>query len=207
MQNLFQKSIAESIKIKSILQEDKYLETFELVGNLLTKCIINGGKILLCGNGGSAADAQHLAAELLVRFRSELNRAPIPAIALTMDTSTITACGNDLGYDYLFQRNVLALGKKNDILICISTSGMSKNINLAAKAARLIGMKTIGLLGNEGGIIKSNCDLSLIVPSKNTARIQECHIIFGHTLVEFLENNLLECGYIKKVNLKSGKLK
>ncbi len=200
MQNVFYKSLADSIKIKSILQEDKYLKTFELVGNLLSDCVIKGGKILLCGNGGSAADAQHIAAELLVRFRSELNRAPIPAIALTMDTSTITACGNDLGYDYLFQRNVLALGKKNDILICISTSGMSENINLAAKAAKSIGMKTIGLLGNKGGILKNVCDLSLIVPSKNTARIQECHIIFGHTLVEFLEDTLLKKGYIKKLN-------
>lgn len=200
MNNLFQKSLSESIKIKLILKENKYLETFNQIGKLLTNCIINEGKILLCGNGGSAADAQHLAAELLIRFRSEVNRAPIPAIALTMDTSTITACGNDLGYDYLFQRNVMALGEAKDILICISTSGMSKNINLAAKAAREIGMKTIGLLGSEGGIIKNNCDLSFIVPSKNTARIQECHIILGHTLVEFIEDKLLEDGYIKKVN-------
>lgn len=199
MKELFNKALVEGIKVKKELQNKKYTDIFETMGNILVKSIVDDGKILFCGNGGSAADAQHLAAELLVRLRPKINRNPIPAIALSMDTSTITACGNDFGYEQLFERNVLALGKKEDVLICISTSGMSQNLELAARAANSIGMKTLGFLGSDGGVLKNYCNYSLIVPSNVTARIQECHIILGHSLMEFLEENLLNIGHIKKL--------
>lgn len=198
MKNLLKSALIDSVKIKVKLQEKTYADKFEKIGNLLVKSIVNKGKILFCGNGGSAADAQHLAAELLVRLRPKINRNPIPAIALTMDTSTITACGNDFGYDHLFERNVLALGKTDDVLVCISTSGMSKNLQLAAIAANAIGITTVGLLGSSGGQLKKYCDHSFIIPSNTTSRIQECHILLGHALMEFLEDSLLENGYIEK---------
>ena len=172
MPNIFKDALIEGIIIKTKLQNREYIENYETIGNLLLKCIVNNGKILFCGNGGSAADAQHLAAELLVRLRPNINRNPIPAIALAMDTSTITACGNDFGYEHIFERNILALGKKEDVLVCISTSGMSKNLELAAVAAKSLGINIIGFLGNDGGLLKKHCDYSLVVPSKNTARIQ-----------------------------------
>ncbi len=198
MKDLFKNALVEGIKVKTKLLDYFYTNTFEEIGKLLVTSIVNNGKILFCGNGGSAADAQHLAAELLVRLRPNVNRNPIPAIALAMDTSTITACGNDFGYDHIFERNVLALGKKEDVLVCISTSGMSQNLVLAAVAAKSLGINTIGFLGNGGGILKKHCDYSLVVPSQNTARIQECHIVFGHALMELIEDNLLDIGYIKK---------
>ena len=203
MKNLFKDALVDGIKIKTKLQDNLYTKTFKEIGNLLVKSIVNKGKILFCGNGGSAADAQHLAAELLVRLRPNINRNAIPAIALAMDTSTITACGNDFGYDHIFERNVLAIGKKEDVLVCISTSGMSQNLVLAAVAAKSLGINTIGFLGNNGGLLKKHCDCSLIVPSENTARIQECHIVFGHALMEFLEDNLLDIGYIKNIGKKN----
>ena len=203
MNKLFKDALIDGIKIKTKLQDKLYTKTFEEIGNLLVKSILNKGKILFCGNGGSAADAQHLAAELLVRLRPKINRNAIPAIALAMDTSTITACGNDFGYDHIFERNVLAIGKKEDVLVCISTSGMSRNLVLAAIAAKSLGINTIGFLGNEGGILKKYCDFSLVVPSENTARIQECHIVLGHALMEFLEDKLLDIGHIKKSGKKN----
>lgn len=199
MKSILKQALIESIKTKRDLQNEQFIDIFELIGNLLVKCIINQGKILLCGNGGSAADAQHLAAELLVRLRPEFNRDPIPAIALAMDTSTLTACGNDFGYKNLFERNILALGRKQDVLILISTSGMSENLELAALAAKKIGIITLGLLGKDGGSLRRYCDHSIIIPSYSTARIQECHITIGHALMEFLEEKLLKIGHIKKL--------
>ena len=121
MRELFKNALSSGIKIKSELQKKEYTDSFEIIGNLMVEAIINKKKLLFCGNGGSAADAQHLAAELLVRLRPKVNRNPIAAIALAMDTSTITACGNDFGYERLFERNILALGQKDDVLVCIST--------------------------------------------------------------------------------------
>ena len=198
MKNIFKNALIDGIKIKSRLQQKEYTDTFETMGNLMVKAIKNKKKILFCGNGGSAADAQHLAAELLVRLRPEVSRSPIAAIALTMDTSTITACGNDYGFEHLFERNLLALGQKGDVLVCISTSGTSKNIELAAKAAKSINITTCAFLGNEGGILKDLCDISMIIPSNNTARIQECHIVLGHALMEFLEEKLLDSKFIDR---------
>lgn len=150
----------------------------------LRDCIRNGGKILICGNGGSAADAQHLAAELVVRYHS--NRKGIPAIALTTDSSVLTAAGNDFAFDKIFSRQVSALGRKGDLLIAISTSGTSENVNQAVAVANLLGLMTIGLTGNAG--MSARCDYELRVPSTVTARIQECHVLLLHILCESLED-------------------
>ena len=151
---------------------------------------------MLCGNGGSAADAQHLAAEMLVRLRPNNNREGIPAIALAQDTSTITACGNDFGYDRLYERLVKTLGHKGDVLIVITTSGNSENIIAAMKAAKEIGVLVFGLLGSEGGKALKYCDEAFVVPSNNTGRIQESHITAGHALMELIEDELIDSGYI-----------
>lgn len=151
-----------------------------------------GGKIFLCGNGGSAADAQHLSAEFLIRLRRNVKRGPFPVISLALDTSTITACGNDLGFEKLFQRNLNALGTKKDLLIVLSTSGMSKNILNVLKYAKKNKIYTISLLGNKGGNAKKFSNLNIIVPSSNTARIQESHIFLGHFIFEQVENLLIK---------------
>ena len=135
-----------------------------------------GNKILLCGNGGSAADAQHIAAELTGRYKTE--RRGLPGIALTTDTSALTAIGNDYGYDRVFDRQVEALANKGDLLIGISTSGNSKNVINALKVAREMGCKTLGLTGRDGGAMNELCDINLVVPSNDTPRIQEMHILF-----------------------------
>lgn len=150
-----------------------------------------GGKILLFGNGGSAADAQHIAAELVGRFAPDRDRDPFPAIALTTDTSILTAVSNDYGFDQVFARQVRALGRPADVVIAISTSGRSPNVLAAVKAARTLGLKTIGLTGGDGGRLVRLVDIALVVPSTNTARIQECHIALGHILCETAEALLL----------------
>lgn len=159
--------------------------------NLVNKCtnaIKNGNKLLFFGNGGSAADAQHLATELTVRFIKD--RPPIAALALTTDTSSLTAIGNDFGFDYLFSRQLQALGKPGDVAIGISTSGNSPNIINALKTARQGGITTVGLTGNNGGSMAEFCEIALIVPSNSTARIQEMHITLGHMLCGALETKL-----------------
>ena len=159
--------------------------------NEITKSIRKGGKLMFCGNGGSAADAQHLAAEYLVRLRPKVNRHPIAAISLAQDTSTITACGNDYGYDEIFLRPFQALAKKNDILIAISTSGNSRNILKVLKEAKKKRIFSLGFLSGEGGAAKKICTKAITVNSKITARIQECHIFIGHFILEKVEDNLL----------------
>lgn len=156
------------------------------------KTIKNNGKVMLCGNGGSAADAQHLAAEFIVRLRPQVNRNPIPAITLAQDTSTITACGNDYSFEDIFLRSFKSLYAKNDILIAISTSGNSKNVLKVLKYAQKQKVKTVGFLGSTGGLADKYCDISLKVPSKITARIQECHIFLGHFIFENVEELLLK---------------
>ncbi len=148
----------------------------------------SGGKILLYGNGGSAADAQHIAAEWIGRFQKE--RRPLPAIALTTDTSILTAIGNDYGYDQVFARQIRALGQKGDIAVAISTSGNSPNVLMATDAAREIGMITIGLTGRDGGILGAKVHYHLNVPHRLSARIQEVHIMIGHILCELAEDHL-----------------
>ncbi len=156
------------------------------VGIKMQECIKNGGKILIMGNGGSAADSQHIAAEIVGRFKKE--RKGMPAIALTTDTSIITSVGNDYGYDYIFARQVEALCRPEDLVIGITTSGNSANVVNAMQAAKEIGATTIGLTGGSGGKLNAICDFNLIMPSSVTARIQEAHIFVGHSLCEILES-------------------
>ena len=152
-------------------------------------CISTGGKLILMGNGGSAADSQHIAAELIGRFKKE--RKAIPAHALTVDSSSLTALGNDYGFESIFSRQVEALANPNDAVVGISTSGNSKNIIRALSLAREIGAKTIGLMGNDGGEMKNCVDIGIIVPSSDTARIQEVHITIGHIICEIIEQDLI----------------
>ena len=187
----------ESIKLKQNIVESEILHSISSMGEIATKSIQNGDKLMLCGNGGSAADAQHLAAEMLVRLRPKNNRQGIPAIALAQDTSTITACGNDFGYDSLYERMVTSLGKEGDCLIGISTSGNSENILRAMRAAKKMNIKVFGFLGSGGGKALDFCDEIFVVPSDNTGRIQESHITAGHALMEYIEDNLLESGYLQ----------
>ena len=145
-----------------------------------------GGKILLCGNGGSAADAQHIAAELTGRYKTE--RGALAGIALTTDTSALTAIGNDYGYEFVFSRQLEALGREGDLLIAISTSGNSGNVVKALELARKIGIKTIGLSGRTGGAMNELCELNLVVPSNDTPRIQEMHIMIGHIICQAIDD-------------------
>ena len=185
----------ESIHTKQNCIKQGFQSLYQMGGGI-TQSIQNGGKIMLCGNGGSAADAQHLAAEMLVRLRPNNNREGVPAIALAQDTSTITACGNDFGYEMLYERVLRSLGKKGDCLIGITTSGNSKNVILAMKAAQEIGIKVFGFLGCAGGEALEYCDEAFIVPSDDTGRIQEAHITAGHALMEYIEDRLIESGYL-----------
>ena len=185
----------QSIEVKKACIEQGFQQLYSMSEHI-TQSIRNGGKIMLCGNGGSAADAQHLAAEMLVRLRPMNNREGIAAIALAQDTSTITACGNDFGYEKLYERLVKALGNKGDCMVAITTSGNSENIILAMKAAQEMGIKVFGFLGCKGGKALKYCDEAFIVPSDNTGRIQEAHITAGHALMECIEDSLLELDFI-----------
>lgn len=146
---------------------------------------------MLCGNGGSASDSQHIATELVVRLKSDSKRNPLSAIALTTNSSILTACANDFGFENIFSRQIQALGKKGDVLIVLSTSGKSPNITQAVKKAKNLGIKTIALLGGIGGEVKKLSDISLIIPSSDSQRVQEVHITIGHILVELIEHNLM----------------
>lgn len=184
-----------SIETKRAVLETQTTNLLRLA-RVVAGCLSQGGKILLCGNGGSAADAQHLAAELLIRLRPHINRRGLPAIALAMDSSTITACGNDYGFESLYARMVQALGKPGDVLIGISTSGKSRNVILALETARSMGIHTAGFLGGNGGPMLPLCDVAIAVPSQETGRVQESHITIGHALMELTEELLLESGAI-----------
>jgi D-sedoheptulose 7-phosphate isomerase len=187
--SLIQKEIQASVELKERVKEELAEKIVE-VANTLAECIRKGGKILLCGNGGSAADAQHFAGELVVRLTSDYTRTAIPAITLSSDSFILTACANDFGFDQVFSRQVEALGKPEDVLVCISTSGNSPNLIKAAQKAKEKKMKTVGLLGKDGGELKKFTDLSLIVPSHATPRIQETHICICHILCELIEKEL-----------------
>ena len=192
VRNLLRQSIA--VKEKLIAG---HADAAVRLADLAIAAIAGGGKLMLCGNGGSAADAQHLAAELLVRLRPQVERDGLPAIALTMDASAMTACGNDYSFEIFYERMVRALGRRGDLLIAISTSGRSPNIVRALKAARALGIKTAGLLGGDGGAALAECDDALVVPDRETGRIQEAHIALGHALMELIEDGLLAKGIIK----------
>lgn len=157
------------------------------VGIAMQNTIKNGGKILLMGNGGSAADSQHIAAEIVGRFKKE--RKGMPAIALTTDTSILTSVGNDYGYNYIFARQIEALCRPEDLVIGLTTSGNSANVVSAIEAANAIGATTVGLTGGTGGKLNSLCTYNIVIPSSVTARIQEAHIFVGHSLCEILESD------------------
>jgi D-sedoheptulose 7-phosphate isomerase len=184
------KSIEESIFLKRKISKfsNKIIDSV----NLISDALMTDGKIFLCGNGGSAADAQHLAAEYLVRLKKNINRNPFPAISLAMDTSTLTACGNDLGFNNIFSRNLLALGKRNDVLIVLSTSGNSPNVLKALIMSKKMKLKSIALLGSKGGKMRGLADEEIIVPSYEVARIQESHIFLGHLIFELAEKRVIE---------------
>ena len=158
----------------------------EEASKIAMETLKNGNKILLCGNGGSAADAQHIAAELTGRYKTE--RRGLAGIALTTDTSALTAIANDYGYDRVFDRQVDALAREGDLIIGISTSGNSANIISAFEVAKALGCKTLGFSGRDGGAMNKACDLNLIVPSDDTPRIQEMHILIGHILCQAIDD-------------------
>lgn len=190
MKDLLYKEIKESyLAKKSLLENYKIIQK---IIDIIFKKISKGGKIFLCGNGGSAADAQHLAAEFLVRLRKNVNRSPIAAISLFTDPSTITACANDYDFKHIYSRNLEALGTKKDILIAISTSGNSANIIEAAKIAKKKKIFIVGFLGGDGGSLDNKCNISITVDSKKINRIQEAHIFIGHFIIEQVENLYLK---------------
>lgn len=181
------KELKESADIKKKIAQDlpeKIVSAIEMIINSYR----SGGKVLLIGNGGSASDAQHIAAEFVGRFK--LERKALPAIALTTDTSILTALSNDYGYETVFSRQLEALGNEKDVLIAITTSGSSKNILKAVDLAHKKNIKVIGLTGGGGGKLKKAADITIVVPSKNTPRIQEAHITIGHIICELVEEAL-----------------
>jgi D-sedoheptulose 7-phosphate isomerase len=185
VQHTFKESI--SVKQKSL---ENLTDCIVEIAEVIVKSLSNGGKLLLCGNGGSAADAQHIAAEFICRF--VLNRQALPAIALTTDTSIITATGNDFHFDEIFSRQVDALGAPGDVLIAISTSGNSPNVIKAVESAVRKQVTVIGFTGENGGKLRSLCDICLCVPSDITARIQEVHITAAHAICSIAEKRLTQ---------------
>ncbi|RUM58529.1 MAG: phosphoheptose isomerase [Persephonella sp.] len=187
--------LMESIKTKEkILSNEELLNKIEKVADLIVNAYMNDKKVLLCGNGGSAADAQHISAELSGRFK--IDRKPLFAEALHVNTSFLTAVANDYSFEKVYERLVEAFGREGDVLIGISTSGNSENIINAVKKAKEIGMITVGFTGKTGGKLKNLVDILINVPSKDTPRIQEAHITIGHIICELVENNLYKLGKI-----------
>ena len=187
LERIFQENFASHF---NTIDESRQLLMGSVVslGRLLAKSLANGSTVFWSGNGGSAADSQHLAAELVGRFKED--RRALRSVALTTDTSVLTCISNDYSYDDIFSRQIDALGRKDDVLIAISTSGTSKNILNALRAAKDVGMVTVALLGKGGGLAKELADHAIIVPSDSTARIQETHILIGHILCEMTEREL-----------------
>jgi len=171
---------------KVIQELDRRKDKIETITRTIIDSLKSGGKLLICGNGGSAADAQHMAAEFIGRFKKK--RAPLPATALTTDTSVLTSIGNDFGFSQIFAKQIKGLGRKGDVLLLISTSGNSQNLIMAAKQARRLKMTTIGVLGKNGGKLKSETDVCLIANSRDTPRIQEAHSLIIHTICELVED-------------------
>lgn len=187
MKNKIKDQIKQSIATKEALIAS-CLDDIDAIVRLFIKTLRSGGKIIFCGNGGSAADSQHLVAELVVRFKK--NRGALPALALTTNTSVLTAIGNDFGFEMIFARQLEALASKKDLLVAITTSGTSKNIIAAVQKAKQIGMKTIALTGAKGNHLAKQCNAALVVPETDTARIQEAHACVGHILCELIEETL-----------------
>jgi D-sedoheptulose 7-phosphate isomerase len=198
MQDIIKNHISQGIEVRKEILE-KHIDSIRNAANILIKSLQNGNKLLFCGNGGSAADAQHIAAELLIRYKGNHNRPSLPAISLAADSSVITAAGNDFGADQIFSRQIEGLGFSGDTLIAITTSGNSPNIIKAILAAKNKEMNVVLLSGGEGGgvIMKNHAnsvDVSLIVPAKETAHIQELHIMIGHILCALIEKEMFHLG-------------
>jgi D-sedoheptulose 7-phosphate isomerase len=181
--DLFMGAVAEHLSVIQALSSQQ--KQFERIAHAMSQAIVSGNKIFWCGNGGSAADAQHLAAELMGRFRRE--RRGLPSIALTTDTSILTAIGNDYGYERIFARQVESLTSKGDVLVGISTSGNSRNVCAAIEYAKQLGAFTVVFTGANGGALAGKADAVIRVPSDDTARIQEAHILCGHILCDWIE--------------------
>jgi D-sedoheptulose 7-phosphate isomerase len=183
LKNTIKKEFTDHIRVSKLLHS--ITNEVENSAQLCIDCLKNNGKILIFGNGGSAADAQHIAAELVGRYKKE--RTALAAIALTTDTSCITSIGNDFGYKYIFDRQIDALAKKGDVVIGISTSGQSSNIISALETASKMHCHTIGLSGNNGGKMNKICNINIVIPSSDTPRIQEMHIVIGHTICQLID--------------------
>jgi len=179
--------LLESIQVKEEILRNQ-IESIYGIAQLMIDCLKKDGKVIVFGNGGSASDSQHIAAELVGRFKRD--RSALAGIALTTNTSIITSLANDYGYDVVFSRQVEALGKKNDVVLGISTSGKAKSVILGIKQAKKMGIKTVALSGGDGGEVVKLADVSLVVPSKVTARIQEAHITIAHIICEMIEQEL-----------------
>ncbi len=185
--NIIRYSFTKHIETVELVHET-LIASIENIGKVLSRSLSSDGAIFWCGNGGSAADSQHLAAELVGRFK--IDRRPLRSMALNTDTSILTCIANDYSYNDIFSRQVKALGRQGDVLVVISTSGNSENILRAVRVGRECGLTTIALLGKDGGLCKGLADHALVVPSENTARIQESHILIGHILCELIEEEL-----------------
>lgn len=185
MDKIIKERFEEHIAVAKLVMQSEILEQVERISKVIKAALANGNKVLFCGNGGSAADSQHLAAEFVGRFQKE--RQGLPAIALTVDTSILTAVGNDYGFDKVFVRQVEALAKKGDVLIGISTSGNSGNVVQAVELAKQKGVYCVGMTAEGGGKMLQLCDECIAVPAKVTARAQEMHILIGHILCELVD--------------------
>ena len=189
MKKIILNILEESIAAKRHCIEN-HLDDIIRAAEMLAACLTRGNKVLIFGNGGSAADAQHLAAEMVIRLSHDVVRPGLPAISLATDSSIMTAGGNDIGFDNVFARQVEALGHPEDVLLAISTSGNSPNIVKALEMAKQKGVKSIGFLGGTGGKCKDLADISIVIPSSSTQRIQEGHITVGHIIIELIEREL-----------------
>lgn len=186
---ILNKKIKQSVAVTKSINKDKK-KIFSLICKI-EEVLANKGKLLICGNGGSAADSHHIATELLIRLKPKNNRKSIPIIPLDIGISTITACGNDLGFTKIFSRNLSSLGNQKDLLIVLSTSGNSKNILDVLKLAKKMNIFSVALLGNKGGVAKKLSNMDITIKSNDTARIQEAHKFIGHIICEFVEKKFL----------------
>lgn len=187
--DIIKEQINDSMSVKQkILNDENILNAIKTASDEITNSYKNGGKLLLCGNGGSAGDAQHIAGEMVARFRLERNA--LSAIAFNTNSSVVTAIGNDYEYNYIFERQVEAFGKEGDVLISISTSGNSESVLRAINKAKEMNIKTVSLLGKDGGACKNISDYAIVVPSDDTPRIQESHIMIGHIICDIVERRM-----------------
>ncbi len=185
MKQLIREMLLQKKEMIDDILNSGYLQSVEEAGRLFVKALKNGGKILLAGNGGSAADAQHFAGEMVGRFM--FDRAALPALSLCTDPSVVSCIANDYGYEAVFARQLEGLGKKGDVFVPVSTSGNSQNLIQAVISAKKMGLSSVGFLGKDGGELKELCDISIIIPSKDTPRIQEFHTFTTHVLCDYLE--------------------